>query len=279
MAVAHGNLLHSSSHEEPRLLTLDFDGTLALTSQKPPGGHDVNDAYGEAIGERLGAASQVAFMHRGHDHEMPAEILERFIDASSEEFKDTVEYVVRRKLEILTTQMGDPLPGGDGWPRPTDGFVAFWEDFNGVKAIRPNIGSAIISAGHTKFQQRAFDMWGLPYPDMFYTDDTLGQLALDLPLELQAKPASLMMELAKSSWAYALKHKGYDLASHIQTIENPSLIPALHVGDADKDRQLAEKSGADFVLIDELEQAASWQKVRTSRLLAPLMLSEVILDA
>ncbi len=56
-------------YDSPRLLTLDFDGTIARTSEKPEGGSDVNDAYARAIHDSLGHESAESFREKGgHNH-------------------------------------------------------------------------------------------------------------------------------------------------------------------------------------------------------------------
>jgi hypothetical protein len=254
------NREHSAVLEDPQLMLNDFDGTQALTSETATGIPTVNDGYAAAIDELFGSEAADKFLKDGHGHSTPAEIVATLmdLDPNHEEVKQSVLFVVRKKLEILTAAIGRPLPDGTTWPRQSEGFAETWMGVHNAQVEGFPIGTAVVSAGHTEFEQKVFDMWGLPQPDMYLTDDIVNALALALPWEEQVKPSPMLVELAQTLHAYKLKRK-VEAFKHSKAL--PSLIRTIHVGDADKDKQLAENAGIAYVIIDQDRQRESWQKV------------------
>lgn len=256
MSTRNGHLNNTGGHEVlPTLATFDFDGTIAATYEKVPGGHDVTSAYADGIRTRLGDRAARQFLREGHGHGTPADIVGRLMDTQSKEFSDTVRFITDHKLSLLLEQVGQPLPGGGRWPRPMPGFIPFWESFQSQTAAGAPLHSATVSAGHTEFQQRVFDTWGQAHPDAFITEDVITTLGFNLEYAQQVKPAPLMVELAKTLITYKLNQNGTTLSTEPQVI---------HFGDAGgpegKDEQLAVNAGARFVFINKESSEASWEQ-------------------
>lgn len=270
--------------DRPRLWSFDYDGTMALTSEKIPGGHDVNDAYAIGIEKHIGPEAAEEFRERGHQHSTPADIVSAFIEPSDPKFRSVVRAVTESKLDVLSAQIGQRLPDGARWPRPTEGFREFWEKLQLIKKLGANIGTAIVSAGHTEFEQRTFDMWGVPQPDMYLTDDVVTAMALNLPHELQVKPSPMLVEQAQHLWAYKLRQE-QKASAYDRVLRVPKLMETVHFGDAGdtpvkagKDQQLARNVGAEFVLIDPDAQGESWNNAAVKLGLGSLALESAMQD-
>lgn len=244
----------------PYLLACDYDGTQFLTSEPTPSGVSVETAYTLAIGEHLGRAALNAFVDQGgHKHRTVTEIIRSLIpDLDRNRLERFASRITDSKLEILGSCIGEHLPDGTPWPRPTDGFVELWERVDEAKNAGNLVGTAVISAGHTSFEQKTFDMLGLTPPDVYLTDDVIQALALNMPLKDQVKPSPLMLELAQQLFLYKIKiaNRGLNLSS--------DTLKTIYVGDDPiKDGGLAEQANVEFVLMDPHHARESWQQVAT----------------
>lgn len=246
--------------EDSQLMLNDFDDTEALTSERAPGIPTVNDGYAAAIDDLFGTEAADKFLKDGHGHGTPPEIVARImgLDPSNEEVKRAALIVVRKKLEILSATIGKPLLDGTPWPRQSNGFAETWMGVHRAQEEGFPLGKAVVSAGHTEFEQKVFDMWGLPQPDMYLTDDVVNALSLDLPWSDQVKPSPMLIELARTLHAYRLKRQ-FERFRQFKAL--PALIRTIHVGNAEKDKQLAKSAGVECVIIDQNYQRESWQQV------------------
>ncbi len=247
----------ATSFEQAILVGVDFDGTGFLTSEAGPNVLTVDDAYRLAIEETIG--SDVAARFEGHGHRTPAEIVAALVpDSSFEESRDIERRIIEQKLAALTGQIGVRLPDGALWPRPTEGYAPLWDRLSREKQLGRSVTTAVLSAGHTDFIARTFDTHGLEQPDILITDDVLVDLCLaDVPPELRAKPAPLILTLARLAWLTRLGVKAHE---H-ETLSgmNDRII---YAGDSvEKDGGLAQAHGVAFVLIPSEAAASAWGQV------------------
>ena len=239
--------------DTPRLLLCDFDGTQFYTSEPAPGGIDVNKGYEIGIATHLGEAAAAQFVQDdGHNHRSPAEIINSLAPHLGAEAVKVTAAVVQTKLEVLESCIGRPLEDGTPWPRPSAGFSELWNRIDTAKLVGEPIGTAVISNGHTSFEQKTFEMLNLSQPDMYLTDDVLQALAFSLPHHLQVKPSPMLADLARHLWSYRLSSNGRE----------PSEIYTVVIGDdPQNDGGLARNANADFVLLDPENARDSWQEV------------------
>ena len=229
--------------ENPGLFS-DFDGTMADTST-PPGGLGVNEAYIRAITKLLGEEAAAQFeAGGGHHHRTPAEIVMALRPTLGQnKVERLAQEVTGLKLDILIGQIGMELSDGHRWPKPIAGFSATW------LGAHESTGTAVISAGHTAFIKKWFEVQGLPPPDCMITTEVLHNMSI--PLAEQAKPSPLLMRLAETTLAH---------------LRGP-LGAKIYVGDAPVDREFARNSAVPFVSVEPGQENAGWQKV--GRLLLP----------
>ncbi len=243
------------------LLAMDYDGTTNLTSEEAPGIATVNDAYTEAIDGVLGTAAAQTFIGQGgHQHRTPAEIvLGVNPDMSTWEAAEASQDITRLKLDILIKQIGKELSNGEKWPRPTPGFVKMWEGLHADRQAGAVIDTAILSAGHTEFIAKSFEVHDLQQPDILVTDDILVDFGLGyIPPDLRAKPTPLPLTVAKLLW---LGRHG--LQAHQSDVIQDINQRIIFVGDDPvKDGGLAESAGVDFVLVEPDTSYCAWAMVR-----------------
>lgn len=241
------------SFERPRLLCPDYDGTIALTSETGPGIMSVNDSYAEAIDGLLGKDSAQSFIDSGgHGHRTPAEIISSLIDAPQTTISNFANEITATKLEILVNQIGRPLPGGETWPRFTEGFYWMWLTLSDDRSL--SVDTAILSAGHTEFIKKTFDNKGMPQPDIIITDDVLTELGYgNLSGEDRAKPNTPMIDLAETIWLGRNK---------IPTGIVNRAVDIMFVGDDPiKDKGLAENAGVAWRLLKPTNSREIWYDV------------------
>ena len=162
------------------------------------------------------------------------------------------------KLRPLLGQIGMAFGDGQFWPRPLPGFIDLWGSLQSSQLSGRQLDTAVISAGHTGFINRTFDMWQTAPPDILVSSDTIHQKGLDLihsPKEL-AKPEPLIMQVTLGEWA--LKYGIGNLPNGLDELRQRTLF----VGDdITKDGGLAINSGVDFIHINPDNQAEAWQAV------------------
>jgi hypothetical protein len=241
---------------DPRLLNFDYDGTAFNTGEPAPGGGDIDAAYAPPIAEYIGQAAADDFLENGgHRHRTPTEIVHSLVpDARTDQLERLSDKITQGKLEILMGWVGLPLPDGTQWPRPIDGFTDTWEAIYAARQKGQPIGTAVISAGHTRFEQKTFDIHDLPQPDIYLTEDVMKGLALNLPLEDQVKPSPFLTDITRLLFSQRLRR------THPHLRDTP--IDQIHIGDDPiKDLRLARNSHIDFVLVEKNNPAEAWKKV------------------
>lgn len=252
---------NQAQFEGARLFATDFDGTTHLTSEEAPGIATVNDAYRDAIDETLGASAVQTFLRQGgHQHRTPAEIVSDISpDMDTLEVAEASSRITHLKLEVLMGQIGKELPGGDVWPRPTNGFVKFWQSLQQDRERGITIDTAVLSAGHTEFITKTFAVHELAQPDILVTDDVLIGFNLGyLPPDMRAKPAPLPLAVAKLLWLGRHGMRAHD------DIDMQALnARIMFAGDSEaKDGGLAQSAGVDFVHVDPDTSHCAWGEAR-----------------
>jgi 2-hydroxy-3-keto-5-methylthiopentenyl-1-phosphate phosphatase len=254
-----------------QLVACDFDGTIARTFEPSPNNINVYESYRLAIEKVLGAqATEQYISDGGHNNRAPVEIVDSLLPKlEARELNERTDRVVEAKLQISVNEIG---VSSDGliWPRQVEGFTECWKDIHERKIKGEAIDTAIISSGHTSFIEKSFDTWGLPYPDLLLTHETLVEQASDLPTNQTVKPAPLMMNLAKDMWVslYGLENDG--------TIDGKINSRILYIGDdIEKDGGLAKNSGVEFVHLDLETSSEGWKQVEHWIRLGRLAISEV----
>lgn len=248
-----------SAELSPSLFASDFDGTKFLTSESADDILSVDDAYAVALDSLLGPNIADKFLEKGgHLHRTPAEIILSLCqDMSANDTEVAANVLTKIKLDVLMDQVGKPLADGALWPRPTDGFTDLWSVLPQSDGL---ITTADISAGHAPFIHRVYDQHGLQRPDLVITDEFLvADLDLgDTPPEERAKPAPLLLEVAKSLWLEQLGSKALLLAED----EELMLHSIIYVGDSkEKDGGLAENCDIEFVLLEPELSVENWAEV------------------
>lgn len=256
--VGEAEVLSGGVH--PKLLSLDFDGTIALTSESAPGISTVNEAYAQAIDFHIGTPAADTFLSAGgHNHRTPAEITRDLIpEASIEQIEEIAGDIAKSKLGLLIDQIGTSLPGGAVWPRLTDGFKVAWSSLQTRHSRNSPVDTAIISAGHTPFIDKTFSVHGLEHPDILVTDDVLvGQGLGVLSPEHRAKPRTLPLDFAIFLWC--ARNKMPYAEAMPGAFQEGSV---LHVGDDPvKDQELAANRWVDFQLLDPKTSTETWLHV------------------
>lgn len=246
---------------EAKLFTSDFDGTKFITDEPAPGGVGVEGAYEVALDDIGGPKAADAYREQGgHNGRTPLEIVEDCMPEAEEiDLPELTARLVAIKLEQLLANIGQPLPDGSIWPRPTEGFLDLWALVYKARASGAFIDTADISAGHTEFLLRTYEAWGIQRPDILVTSDTIHRLSLTslILAPSYAKPEPGIMTCALEEW-FVL----YGWANHDTSAFANFRNRVLYVGDnRQKDGGLAQNSGVDFVHIPINESAEAWRAV------------------
>lgn len=244
------------------LFASDFDGTKFLTSEQGPGIVTVSEAYRYGLEQLIDSPTAERFWQQGgHQHRTPAEIVGSVCpDMKRAEVEVTAKRLIAAKINILSDQVGAPLPDSTPWPRPTTGFPQFWEQLSVRKESDPDyVVTADLSAGHVPFIEKAYAVHGLESPDMIITDDLLVEDydMGDTPPEERAKPAPLLLDVARCLWLHRL---GTNLSTIDPEVINRQII---YTGDSEeKDGGMAVNGGVEFVLLDPEISQQNWQEIK-----------------
>lgn len=193
---------------ECTVLGADFDMTIADTFTPPIGGLGVPEAYERAVGDIFGPEAWGSI--GGFANQAPIEIGEKLCDQigldqfvllardyytsrqseldavmpldsgaiingrDGDTLNGVVEVMVRRKLELLLPNVGQPLEGGGMWPKLMPGFEHFWRRVT----KNPEVVTAIISSGHDVFIENVLAQHRLPRPDIIISDDYMRRKGL-----------------------------------------------------------------------------------------------------
>lgn len=181
------------------------------------------------------------------------------IRLEAEELQAVVQLLIDSKLEPLVSQIGTRLSKDEFWPRPVPGFL----DFYRLLQQAASLDSAVISAGHTDFIRKAYELWEVPDPDIFVTSETISLLGLEKHYTASelAKPSPIVMDMATQQW-----RRMYGLPADHVTINQ-----VVYVGDSkEKDGGLAANSGATFFHINPEDPVTAWRAVTRYLDIGPL---------
>jgi hypothetical protein len=241
------------------LVTKDFDGTGFDTLRKEPGILNVAEAYAHGIDELLGSAAVEDFLAEGHNNRTPAMIVADLCpDMSDTDVEDMSQRLTAAKLSVLTGQIGHVLPGGATWPRPTEGFVRFWDNLS-ADPVRQDglIATAELSAGHVPFIRAVYNHHGLEQPDQVMTDEVLvREYDLgDIPPSEREKPATLLLDVVVCNWLQS--HRVNTVLADPRALKNR----IAYAGDCPKkDAGLATNADVEFFLIQANDATAGWEQ-------------------
>lgn len=207
-----------------RKAVLDFDGTSFNTFELNPSGVGVNEACEYSVAHNFGQNALDYYIRNGGlGNRSPREVVTAIQLAGFRtqcNTKQATDDFVSVKIERLVGGIGQRLPDGARWPRPTLGFADFWQEVKKDSAIF----TAILSSGHLSFIEKAFEVHELSLPDLIVTDDELR--ALPEPLH---KPDPRL-------WEYLLNKAGIPFEDVVYIGDDPK-----------KDGQLARNAGVPFL--------------------------------
>jgi FMN phosphatase YigB (HAD superfamily) len=220
-----------------KLAFFDFDGTIANTFEKPPGGVDVTRAYEIAMQEVFGDPALAEYQRLGGlRNRAPGEVVSEVLSALGLQKTHAISharaYLLKHRIELAALAPGAekhlqwdilnttkqktllvelfvlaklaaimPMIGRYG-----SGPEDYWpKPFPGVldllDALRKrDVHLGILSSGHDVFIKKCFELWGRECPELL-TDDRMRHF--DAPREDKAKPSMLLPQLLHMLFARA----------------------------------------------------------------------------
>lgn len=236
-----------------RLLAKDFDGTVAQTFDKSPGGVGVTEAYEYAIDSVFGPRAVDEYNAAGGlQNRAPLEVVQQFApDLSGAELNDVVDRLVARKLDALLSEIGAVFPDGSVWPRPMPGYIDFLERLAEVRSDGLYIDDLILSSGHVAFIEKVYQTWSVEQPTHIVAMETMD----DRGLGNYVKPSSILMSIAHQIW-----QEGYGV-DQTTTTQDDLQRRTLYIGDdVSKDGGLAANSGVPFLHITTENSKKVWSE-------------------
>jgi len=271
------------TYSQARLVAMDFDNTVARTFEPSPNGLGVTQVCSMSIQEMFGSRVFKSFEDSGGlQNRAPAEVIRQLApDAEGIEHDRLVDEFISKKLEIIMGEIGKSLPDGALWPRPTAGYLELCKAIQGARARGSLIDEAIISSGHEPFIQEVYSVWGIQQPGIVIATETTQRAAQDLELSSESlvKPASILIQMARTAWAL-----DYDVMTNPAAgLSSDEQRRITYVGDdLNKDAGLAKNSGVAFEHInpnDPTSSWATWQRLADKFALGKLGMESGGLDA
>lgn len=179
---------------KPYLLPTDFDGTLFNTGIDSPNGLNVKVACEKAIYDLFKERGREVYNGQlgGLQNREPGELMSLMLTAlgiNVVTIREATELFVRRKLDYLVPEISRD------WPRPYPGVVDFFKD---VQEGKYPLEVAVVSSGHEKFIQRAFEVNGIDAPtNMATSDDIRSRTQPNRPLY---KPNPYQLAVVHRRW-------------------------------------------------------------------------------
>jgi hypothetical protein len=239
------------------LLGEDFDGTVGLTSETSPRGIDVEGAYVIAVKNVFGLRARDQYIDAGGLlNRAPSEVVQQLAPDAGSDFDPLVDQLVDAKLAVLLDEIGTTFEDGSVWPRPTDGYLDFQQSLTEGRKEGLLIDDLILTSGHEVFIRQTYAAWCIEPPTHIVAEETIRQMALELPVEQLVKPSPLLMEVVHNVW-----RQSYGLEPSDKIPENVRQRMIYVGNDPAKDGELALNSGVDFVLIDPTTARQDWQSV------------------
>jgi hypothetical protein len=249
-----------------QLLAKDFDGTVAMTFEKPKSGIGVEEAYQEAVLELFDAPTLQKYIDANglRNRSAPEVIIELAPDATESEQAELTEKLIALKLDTLTRQIGTAALDGGIWPRPSEGYLDLHRRIELARHEGQLVNDLIISSGHEPFIRKTYETWGIQPPDYIIAEEATRELtAIGLPIEQLVKPSPILMDAGYSMW-----RQDYGLEPTTLLL-NPDRDRIVYVGDdPSKDGDLAKNSDVEFVWLDKENPAKSWARVTRRLMLA-----------
>ncbi len=159
------------------------------------------------------------------------------------------EMLVLFKLSFLMKQVGVQMQnGGQIWPRPCKGFLAFYELLPHLEKITgKRFQFAILSSGHDEFIKKTFEAWDIDFPVITVTDDDMRNRRYPSNVSGRVKPSPFLLDLIQSKWiGDGIIFSEY--ARHIELMRKTRKRMILFGDDPKKDGVLAENAEIPFGL-------------------------------
>ena len=247
------------------LIGFDFDGTIAKTYEKSPSGIGVYEAYQMAIADLLGPNVVEEYNNlNGRESMSPLEIIAHLTIHNTNNDSESVLHqandLVRRKLSILISQIGQRFDDGSMWPPEEPGFRSVWEEIEALNSRGGfEIKTAVISSGHREFIRKTFDVYDLRQPDYLVTEDEVRGRKYPFEIARRVKPGTLQMAMVHRQWLRDLAiHFGDGNREKVQQTRDN----ILYIGDSElKDGGMAVRSGVSFLHYSE--KAHTWDSIHT----------------
>lgn len=240
-----------------QLLAMDFDGTIARTFEDSPNEVNVEVAYEEAVLEIFGHRALGKYIGSGGlRNRAPIEVAQQLSGESEQSvLNELTDKIVCAKLDVLVGEIGQKFQNGDTWPRPTAGFMEFYDALQRRDPEDP-VDRLIISSGHNSFIRRTHTAWGIFAPSKIISEESMRALGGATDISKLVKPSPALMNIAYNLW------RGDNLLDLESSIPEEYRQEILYVGDdPDKDGLLAASSGVGFVLIGKKTSAEDWKTV------------------
>jgi phosphoglycolate phosphatase-like HAD superfamily hydrolase len=204
---------------------------------------------------RQGATKQQLLQYIGEvGHDRP-KIL-GWLDIFGDDLDLVSGLVVEAKLEPLMSQIGKKISGGY-WPRPLPGFLKFSSTVQSLREQGVAINTAVVSAGHSVFINKTYELYDVAPPDILITDESIQAANKHLTATRRAKPSPFPMVLAKIEWLRLYSEPPTKLRDAEQVQDINSRI--VYIGDDNvKDAGLAANAHVDFVLVNPANPQASY---------------------
>lgn len=291
------------SIEDSYLCVFDFDGTVGATFETSPLGSDVEQNYRQTLGQIFGpeilqtyedqgglrnrapaeviadlyevhpSAIGLARAHYDENHELLESVMPltkaQLLRWEEEPLKTATEVYIRQDL-INSLEHVRKYDDGAVWPRICDGFEILWNTLQQLNDSEPGfkIDTGIISSGYVEYITNCLDLWGLPYPDIWVTDDQTRSRKYPDDITRRVKPAPFAVALAHQKWLkiHGASGRNFGVAQALKSKER-----MFYFGDSlTKDGQMAERSRIGFghfnpntstMVHDEVISFGDWREI------------------
>lgn len=217
------------------LVILDFDGTIARTSESSPHNIDVKTASRRAV-EQVFGDEGVRFYEEelgGLQNREPGELVRSIIDGlgwrgNGFTAKGATEYFVAAKLGELLSEISPE------WPQLYPGVREF---FRAVEGGAIPVDLAIVSSGHDEFIKRSFKAQDLKCPEILVTSDVIRNR--EMPHRARYKPNPYQLAIAHKLWI--------DGRNDLDDYGKKGMV---YIGDdPEKDGGVAQRSRIPFIFV------------------------------
>lgn len=230
------------NRQNPYLIAMDFDGTMAATFEPSPQGMNVNIASERAIESAFGPKGLEVYRVElgGLRNREPGELIRLMrkkmgIPLSPLDLRQqTVDYI-REKLHHLTSEISPT------WPRLYPGVK---ELLLAIENEEFPIDIAIISSGHDEFIRRVFQVNEIQSPKILVTSDIIRER--NMPKREKFKPHTYQLAEAHRQWIAGLDSS--ERGSYIGRSQGKQRM--IYIGDdPHKDGGLAMKARIPYLFV------------------------------